>query len=289
MNLLYITDVFCPWCYGFAPVMARLAAEHPELPVRVLGGDLVDEPCSLTTMLEEHPSLPAFFARLQETTGQPTERFRSLLEQAAAGTGPDLRMHSPAMNLPLAALRHLAPGHELEQMEAFQLAFYGQGRDVMDPAECAAIAARWLPAALPPHVRPEGPPEVLSVAPAADAPGPRPATPSRDMCGTPSGSPAPAPSDAPSGSPAAVLHAAMADPAVNAAARQDTAEAEAVMGEFLIYPTLYLEHDGERILLARGYCDHESVRAKLDEALRGVRPGPVARGAACGLDGRCCL
>lgn len=284
MNLLYITDVFCPWCYGFAPVMARLAAEHPELPVRVLGGDLVDEPCSLTAMLEEHPSLPAFFARLQETTGQPTERFRSLLEQAAAGTGPDLRMHSPAMNLPLAALRHLAPGHELEQMEAFQLAFYGQGRDVMDPAECAAIAARWLPAAVPPHVLPE--------APAADAPCPRPATPSRDMRG-PSGSPAPAPSDAPpgtsTGSPAAVLHAALADPAVRAAARQDAAEAEAVMGEFLIYPTLYLERDGERILLARGYCDHDSVRAKLDEALRGVRSGPVARGAACGLDGRCCL
>lgn len=297
MNLLYITDVFCPWCYGFAPVMARLAAEHPELPVRVLGGNLVDEPCSLTTMLEEHPSLHAFFTRLQETTGQPTERFRNLLEQAAAGTGPDLRMHSPAMNLPLAALRRLAPGHELEQMEAFQLAFYGQGRDVMDPAECAAIAARWLPADVPPHA-PDGlPPEVSPAAPAADAPAPRPAAPSRDMCGSPSGSPAPAlsappsgsRSDTPTGGPAAVLHAALADPAVCAAARQDAAEAEAVMGEFLIYPTLYLEHDGERILLARGYCDHDSVRAKLDDALRGVRPGPAARGAACGLDGRCCL
>ena len=39
-HFLYLSDVFCPWCYGFAPVMQRLAAEHPELPVRVLGGDL---------------------------------------------------------------------------------------------------------------------------------------------------------------------------------------------------------------------------------------------------------
>lgn len=131
MNLLYLTDVFCPWCYGFAPVMRRLAAEHPELPVRVLGGNLMDEPQTLTGMLEEYPTIREFFARLQETTGQSTEHFRQALEQAVAGTGPDLLMHSPAMNLPLAALRHLAPGHELEQMEAFQMAFYAQGRDVM--------------------------------------------------------------------------------------------------------------------------------------------------------------
>ena len=34
-HFLYLSDVFCPWCYGFAPVMQRLAAEHPDLPVRV--------------------------------------------------------------------------------------------------------------------------------------------------------------------------------------------------------------------------------------------------------------
>ena len=147
MNLLYLTDVFCPWCYGFAPVIRRLAAEHPELPVRVLGGNLMDEPQTLTGMLEEYPTIREFFARLQETTGQSTEHFRQALEQAVAGTGPDL--HSPAMNLPLAALRHLAPGHELEQMEAFQMAFYAQGRDVMAAGEQAAIAAAWLPAGTP--------------------------------------------------------------------------------------------------------------------------------------------
>lgn len=149
MNLLYLTDVFCPWCYGFAPVMRRLAAEHPELPVRVLGGNLMDEPQTLTGMLEEYPTIREFFARLQETTGQSTEHFRQALEQAVAGTGPDLLMHSPAMNLPLAALRHLAPGHELEQTEAFQMAFYAQGRDVMAAGEQAAIAAAWLPAGTP--------------------------------------------------------------------------------------------------------------------------------------------
>lgn len=237
MNLLYLTDVFCPWCYGFAPVMRRLSAEHPELPVRVLGGNLMDEPQTLTGMLEEYPTIREFFARLQETTGQSTEHFRQALEQAVAGTGPDLLMHSPAMNLPLAALRHLAPGHELEQMEAFQMAFYAQGRDVMAAGEQAAIAAAWLPAGTAPEA----------------------------------------------------LTAAMADPAIRSAARHDAAEAEEVMGEFLLYPTLYLEHDGQRTLLARGYSDYAGVRAKLDDALHGVRESPVAQGAACGLDGKCCF
>ncbi len=237
MNFLYLTDVFCPWCYGFAPVMRRLAAEHPELPVRVLGGNLMAEPQTLTGMLEEYPTIREFFVRLQETTGQTTKQFRRALEQAAAGTGPDLLMHSPAMNLPLAALRQLSPGHQLEQMEAFQMAFYAQGRDVMAAGEQEAIAAAWLPAGA--------------------APG--------------------------------ALAAVMADPAVREAARHDAAEAEEIMGEFLLYPTLYLEHDGRRTLLARGYSDYDSVRAKLDDALRGIQESPVVQGAACGLDGKCCF
>ena len=146
-------------------------------------------------------------------------------------------MHSPAMNLPLAALRQLSPGHQLEQMEAFQMAFYAQGRDVMAAGEQEAIAAAWLPAGA--------------------APG--------------------------------ALAAVMADPAVREAARHDAAEAEEIMGEFLLYPTLYLEHDGRRTLLARGYSDYDSVRAKLDDALRGIRESPVVQGAACGLDGKCCF
>lgn len=93
----------------------------------------------------------------------------------------------------------------------------------------------------------------------------------------------------PAGTPPDALTTAMADPAIQSAARHDAAEAEEVMGEFLLYPTLYLEHGGQRTLLARGYSDYASVRAKLDDALRGVLESPVAQGAACGLDGKCCF
>ena len=59
------------------------------------------------------------------------------------------------------------------------------------------------------------------------------------------------------------------------------------MGEFRLYPALYLEKDGGRELLTRGYAPYETVRARLDAALAGEREG-FAEGAACGLDGKCC-
>lgn len=231
MNLLYLSDVFCPWCYGFGPVMRRIIADYPGTSVRVLGGDLVDEALTLSEMKEEHPSIREFFARLETTTGQSAGAFLKILEDAGSG-GPDWRMYSPETGLPLAVLKTLAPGHELEQMEAFQHAFYAEGRDVLDISVQLDIASRW-------------------------------------------------------GVEATAFEAARADPAVRVRAEKEAAEASDIMGEFRLYPTLYLEGEGGRALLARGYAPYETVWAGLEAALSG-RNGGFAEGAACGLDGRCC-
>lgn len=230
MNLLYLSDVFCPWCYGFGPVMRRVLAECPELPVRVLGGDLMDEPLKLSEMKEEHPSIREFFARLKATTGQPMDTFLRILDGAGSG-GPNWRMCSLETGLPLAALKTLAPGHDVDQLEAFQQAFYGEGRDVLDPAVQRDIASRW-------------------------------------------------------GVDAVAFDSACADRAVRERAEREAAEAARIMGEFRLYPTLYLEKECGRELLVRGYAPYETVRARLDAALSGEKEA-VAEGAACGLDGRC--
>ena len=232
MHLLYITDVFCPWCYGFIPVMRRLSRDHPSLPVRVLGGNLVESPQRISEMLEEHPALPAFFERLEQTTGQTTARFRELVK-ASSGGEQNWLMHSAAMNLPLAALRRLAPGHELEQMEAFEEGFYSEARDVMAPDFWDRVAARW-------------------------------------------------------GISQARLQTALHDPAVQQAAEEDAREAEDIMGEFCLYPTLYLEQGAGRTLLARGYVPYERVKEALEAALSDAAPeAAFPEGAACGIDGCC--
>lgn len=137
-NFLYLSDVFCPWCYGFGPVLDRLCAEHPDLPARVLGGNLMPEPVSLAQLQEDSPRVRDFFLRLEKTTGRPVSAFLRLLERR-----PDLCLHSPAISVPLAALKRLAPGQALPQMEAFQESLYGRGEDVLSRSVQHALAARW--------------------------------------------------------------------------------------------------------------------------------------------------
>lgn len=212
INFLYLTDVFCPWCYGFGAVMKRLVAENPGLPVRVLGGGLLDEMSSVEDMASEIPNIRAFFARLASTTGQEVgENFLSLLEP---GNG-NVFMYSPGVALPLSALKILVPGQEREQVEAFQHAFYGEGRDVLS-----------LP------VQKE-----LAVALGADP----------DEFGR-----------------------LLTDKTVLTAAQAEMDEAAEIMGEFTLYPTLYLQRDSQRILLSRGYASYDEVAAKLAAARAGT-------------------
>ena len=201
-HFLYISDVFCPWCYGFAPVMQRISSEHPGYPVRVLSGDLVENPTTTGEMMRNHPTMREFFVRLAKTTGQAVGQ--DFLRRLEPGQG-DLRMFSPDMAVPLAALKKLAPGHELEQMEAFQSAFYGEGRDVLAPEVQMRIA---------------------------------------NVDGD-------------------VFMRALEDPGVQAAAEAEREEALDILGDFVVYPTLFLEtDDGERHVLARGYADYPVVAAK---------------------------
>lgn len=224
---LYVSDVFCPWCYGFGPVLERLHAEYPHWGLRVLGGNLVDEPVTLAEMLEESPHLRDFFIRLEKTTGRPVDRFLRLLEQK-----PDLRLHSPEISLALVALKRLAPGHALSQMEAFQECLYGRGEDLLSRPVQHALAARWNVSA-------------------------------------------------------ADFDQALAHPATREEAGMEAKEAAALMGDLSLYPTLFLEQDAERTLLARGYAPYATVKNALTHALAGTT-ARAARGAACGLDGQGC-
>ena len=117
--------------------MQRISSEYPGYPVRVLSGDLVENPTTTGEMMRNHPTMREFFVRLAKTTGQAVGQ--DFLRRLEPGQG-DLRMFSPDMAVPLAALKKLAPGHELEQMEAFQSAFYGEGRDVLAPEVQMRIA-----------------------------------------------------------------------------------------------------------------------------------------------------
>lgn len=137
-HFVYIADVYCPWCYGFAPVMQKVAAEHPAFPVHVLGGNLISQPMTLAEDVARQPGLVDFWREVEQATG------RSLAGAIrAAENGEQMRLYSPGADELLAVLRQLAPGHELEQLCMLEDMTYGEGKDLFAEGSLAEIAARW--------------------------------------------------------------------------------------------------------------------------------------------------
>lgn len=137
-HIVYIADVFCPWCYGFAPIMKKLATENPDLPVHVLGGNLISTPMTLREDVAAQPGLTDFWRQVEQTTHRP---LTGAIQ--AAETGADVRLYSPGADEILAALKKLSPGHELDQLIELEDLFYGQGRDLFTEESVDMIAKRW--------------------------------------------------------------------------------------------------------------------------------------------------
>ena len=142
-HFIYLADVFCPWCYGFGPIMQRLAAENPEIPVTVVGGNLISQPMTLAEDMAANPGLVEFWRDVEKTVGRP---LTGAIE--AARDGREVRMYSPGADEILVTLKRLAPGHELEQLLFLEELFYLRGVDMFAPEALERIAARWgIPAA----------------------------------------------------------------------------------------------------------------------------------------------
>ena len=137
-RIIYMADVFCPWCYGFGPIMKRLADENPGLPVSVVGGDLISQPITLAQDFDANPGLVDFWRQVERTVG------RSLAGaiNAALARKP-VRLFSPGADEILAVLKALAPGHELEQLLYLEDLFYLKGEDMFSQEALDAAAAHW--------------------------------------------------------------------------------------------------------------------------------------------------
>lgn len=137
-HFVYVADVFCPWCFAFAPIMQRLARENQELPVRVIGGNLISRPMTLAQDAASQPGLVDFWHEVENVSGRSLEgAINAVLTQA------DVRLYSPAADEILTVLKNMAPGHELEQLVELEDMFYGQGRDIFTDESLAQIAKKW--------------------------------------------------------------------------------------------------------------------------------------------------
>ena len=138
MNLIYVGDAMCSWCYGFAkPLDALLADPQATAPLQlalVMGG------------LRPFTTEPITPARADELTGhwqRVAEASGQVFTQA-----PDTALHragfvydtEPAARATV-TVRSLWPQHVWRYFKAVQHAFYTEGRNVVEPAVLADVAS----------------------------------------------------------------------------------------------------------------------------------------------------
>ena len=145
MNLIYIADPMCSWCYGFAKTIEDLlAAPGDTAPLNlalVMGGlrPYTTEPMAPGRADE----IFGHWAHVHEASGQPF------------APAPNTALHLPGFiydtepaSRAVVAVRTLWPQHGWKFLHAVQKAFYAEGRNVTQPEVLADVAeAQGLPRA----------------------------------------------------------------------------------------------------------------------------------------------
>ena len=137
MNLIYVADPMCSWCYGFAaPLDALLADPQDAAPLQValvMGGlrPFTTEPMTSERVTE----LAGHWHHVEQASGQP---FSDPAHTA---------MHIPGFiydtepaSRAVVTVRSLWPQHVWRYFKAVQQAFYAEARNVTEPAVLADLA-----------------------------------------------------------------------------------------------------------------------------------------------------
>lgn len=132
MELIYVADPLCSWCYGFAPTMARVREAASGLPVRlVMGGLRAGNRVPMDDKLRAY--VLGHWEKVHAASGQPFDFGFNVPPGFVYDTEPPCRA--------VKAAQALDPGGAFPLMGEIQRAFYREGRDVTR-GEVLAEAAR---------------------------------------------------------------------------------------------------------------------------------------------------
>ena len=132
MQLVYIADPMCSWCYGFGPELEKLLARHPEAQAEVVMGGL--------RPFNTQPMTPEFRNMLREHWVHVATASALPFSDAALQKPGFVYDTEPACRAVVTA-RDMDPAKSLDVLKAVQRGFYRDGRDVTSGDELASIAA----------------------------------------------------------------------------------------------------------------------------------------------------
>ncbi len=127
-ELIYGFDPLCGWCYGIAPAMRRVAADHPEVPIRLVMAGLVSGE-RVGPYAEMEGYIRGASGRLKAVTGRaPTEAFFRLIAT------PGVQGNSGPPSVAIAHAAGLAPERAVEFAHRVIEAHFEEGADLNDAA-----------------------------------------------------------------------------------------------------------------------------------------------------------
>lgn len=131
-ELIYVADPMCSWCWGFSPVIERIAPMLRErAAIRVLPGGLRTD---IREPLSEHEVsyIMGEWCKIAAQTGQPFDFEQPLTTDYVYDTGPSCRA--------LSVMIRERPNCGLDYLKSLQQAFYVGRRDLKDPEVLADYA-----------------------------------------------------------------------------------------------------------------------------------------------------
>ncbi|MEM8713460.1 MAG: DsbA family protein [Planctomycetota bacterium] len=132
MELVYVADPMCSWCYGFAPVLARAASALPaSVPLRYLMGGLAED--------SDEP-MPAATSRMIQGAWNTIERVTSVSFNREFWTRCQPRRSTyPACRAVIAA-EALSIGAGSAMFSGIQRAYYQEAQNPSDVPVLADVA-----------------------------------------------------------------------------------------------------------------------------------------------------
>jgi putative protein-disulfide isomerase len=133
-EVIYVTDAYCGWCYGFGPTLHTFyEANRHRVPFRVISGGMFVGELRLPIKMYDHTEEvnERIAQRMGVTFGDP---YKALLREGSFVQDSELAAAG------LAALRDQAPNLSIEFISAMQSAFYRDGLNLSDARTYAMIA-----------------------------------------------------------------------------------------------------------------------------------------------------
>lgn len=128
--LIYCYDAYCGWCYGFSPIIKKIAEEYSfQLDVEVLsGGMMIGE--NKMPIEKIGPYIQGAYKRVEEVTG--IKFGDDFLWHTANPDKSDWVMNSEKPAIALSILKEIYPERQLEFAGDLQYALNYEGRDLDD-------------------------------------------------------------------------------------------------------------------------------------------------------------